>query len=104
MKQTKRIEIANAAVLRLLNDMAAMHLLRFLPEETETAPYAEEEPNDFPNWSEESHAMLAADLEESYTYFKNGGKGYSLEETVAYAREKLAQQRQDKHGKSRTRI
>ncbi|MDR0909971.1 MAG: hypothetical protein LBM77_09425 [Spirochaetaceae bacterium] len=51
---------------------------------------------DFPNMTEQGWKNLAEYLESCDTYFKNGGKGYTLEETVAHARAAVAKVREAK--------
>jgi DNA-damage-inducible protein J len=48
---------------------------------------AERPHNDLPFLTPEGGRMLREDLEASEAYFKNGGKGYTVEETLAHMRE-----------------
>jgi hypothetical protein len=85
--------------LKIRNDSMAQGLLAFLRGRSEVDVEETPAPDpDFPGFDQQSWKNLAADLEESYNYFKNGGKGFTVDEVVAHARETIAKVRAEKLG------
>jgi hypothetical protein len=95
MKQTLTITVANMMVLKLLQDLASLKLISF--DDAEPAEDDWTPPPEWPGLTRNGARELARYAQECDEYWAQGGKGLSVEETVAHAYSAIEAAREKKN-------